>query len=247
MVARVEKRYDREYALAEGNVYKQKQAEKKKQKEIAKAKNDANRKQFAMSVISAVAQTAMNAISAYGAGLQVGGPAGLVLAPIAAAMAIAAGMIQIATLRKQQQASEAQGYMQGGFTPKGRRDEPVGVVHAGEWVAPQEMVNSPATRPIINMLENARRNNRTLSISHADVSAAISAPAAAARAASRPVVIESPTPTPQLPDPALASTLDRLNERLSQPFVTVNTVTGKHGYRQAEEEYDRLMRNKSFR
>lgn len=246
-VARVEKRYDREYALAEGNVYKQKQAEKKKQKEIAKAKNDANRKQFAMSVISAVAQTAMNAISAYGAGLQVGGPAGLVLAPIAAAMAIAAGMIQIATLRKQQQASEAQGYMQGGFTPKGRRDEPVGVVHAGEWVAPQEMVNSPATRPIINMLENARRNNRTLSISHADVSAAISAPAAAARAASRPVVIESPTPTPQLPDPALASTLDRLNERLSQPFVTVNTVTGKHGYRQAEEEYDRLMRNKSFR
>jgi len=109
------------------------------------------------------------------------------------------------------------------------------------------MVNSPATRPIINMLENARRNNRTLSISHADVSAAISAPAAAARAASRPVVIESPTPTPQLPDPALASTLDRLNGRLSQPFVTVNTVTGKHGYRQAEEEYDRLMRNKSFR
>lgn len=246
-VAQIEKRYDREASLAEGNVYKQKQAEKKKQKEIAKAKNDANRKQFAMSVISAVAQTAMNAISAYGAGLQVGGPAGLVLAPIAAAMAIAAGMIQIATLRKQQQASEAQGYMQGGFTPKGRRDEPVGVVHAGEWVAPQEMVNSPATRPIINMLENARRNNRTPSISHADVSAAISAPAAAARAASRPVVIESPTPTPQQPDPALVSTLDRLNERLSQPFVTVNTVTGDHGYRQAEEEYDRLMRNKSFR
>lgn len=83
-VARIEKRYEREAALAEGNVYKEKQAERKKQKEIAKAKNEANRKQFAMSVISAVAQTAVNAINAYGAGLQVGGPAGLVLAPIAA-------------------------------------------------------------------------------------------------------------------------------------------------------------------
>ena len=244
-VARIEKRYEREAALAEGNVYKEKQAEQKKQKEIAKAKNEANRKQFAMSVISAVAQTAVNAINAYGAGLQVGGPAGLVLAPIAAAMAIAAGMIQIATLRKQQQASEAQGYAEGGFTPKGRKNDPVGVVHAGEWVAPQEMVNSPATRPIINMLENARRNNRIGSIRYSDVSAA-SAPALAVRGQERKIVVETPPQQPAA-DPELTSAISRLNSRLNEPFVTVNTVTGDHGIRRAQDEYDRLMRNKSRR
>ena len=244
-VARIEKRYEREAALAEGNVYKEKQAERKKQKEIAKAKNEANRKQFAMSVISAVAQTAVNAINAYGAGLQVGGPAGLVLAPIAAAMAIAAGMIQIATLRKQQQASEAQGYAEGGFTPKGRKNDPVGVVHAGEWVAPQEMVNSPATRPIINMLENARRNNRIGSIRYSDVSAA-SAPALAVRGQERKIVVETPPQQPAA-DPELTSAISRLNSRLNEPFVTVNTVTGDHGIRRAQDEYDRLMRNKSRR
>lgn len=244
-VARIEKRYEREAALAEGNVYKEKQAERKKQKEIAKAKNEANRKQFAMSVISAVAQTAVNAINAYGAGLQVGGPAGLVLAPIAAAMAIAAGMIQIATLRKQQQASEAQGYAEGGFTPKGRKNDPVGVVHAGEWVAPQEMVNSPATRPIINMLENARRNNRIGSIRYSDVSAA-SAPALAVRGQERKIVVETPPQHPAA-DPELTSAISRLNSRLNEPFVTVNTVTGDYGIRRAQDEYDRLMRNKSRR
>lgn len=244
-VARIEKRYEREAALAEGNVYKEKQAERKKQKEIAKAKNEANRKQFAMSVISAVAQTAVNAINAYGAGLQVGGPAGLVLAPIAAAMAIAAGMIQIATLRKQQQASEAQGYAEGGFTPKGRKNDPVGVVHAGEWVAPQEMVNSPATRPIINMLENARRNNRIGSIRYSDVSAA-SAPALAVRGQERKIVVETPPQQPAA-DPELTSAISRLNSRLNEPFVTVNTVTGDYGIRRAQDEYDRLMRNKSRR
>ena len=89
---------------------------------------------FAMQVIQAVAQTAQNAISAYGSAAAI--PViGYILAPIAAGMAVAAGMIQIAAIKKQQQASEAQGYSAGGFTPDGRSDEPVGIVHAGEWVA----------------------------------------------------------------------------------------------------------------
>ena len=39
--------------------------------------------------------------------------------------------------------------------------------------------------------------------------------------------------------------LDRLDSRLNEPFVTVNTVTGDHGIQQAQDEYNRLMRNKS--
>ena len=40
-------------------------------------------------------------------------------------------------------------------------------------------------------------------------------------------------------------TIARLNERLDEPFVTVNTVTGDKGIKQAQDEYQRLMNNKS--
>ena len=68
-------------------------------------------------------------------------------------------MIQIAAIKKQQQASEAQGYAQGGFTPQGRVNEEVGIVHAGEWVASQKLLASPVARPLINALDYAQRTN----------------------------------------------------------------------------------------
>ena len=43
----------------------------------------------------------------------------------------------------------------------------------------------------------------------------------------------------------LRETLARLNERLNEPFVTVNTVTGDLGIKQAQDDYQRLMNNKS--
>jgi collagenase-like PrtC family protease len=43
----------------------------------------------------------------------------------------------------------------------------------------------------------------------------------------------------------LRETIARLNERLDEPFVTVNTVTGDNGIKQAQDEYQRLMNNKS--
>ena len=44
---------------------------------------------------------------------------------------------------------------------------------------------------------------------------------------------------------ALRETIARLNERLNEPFVTVNTVTGDLGIKQAQDDYQRLMNNKS--
>ena len=46
-------------------------------------------------------------------------------------------------------------------------------------------------------------------------------------------------------DDRIVSVLDRLDSRLNEPFVTVNTVSGDHGIQQAQDEYDRLMKNKS--
>lgn len=249
--AAINTRYSAEISAAEGNNYKVAKLEKEKQAALAKAKNEANKKLFAMQVIQAVAQTAQNAISAYGSAAAIP-VVGYIMAPIAAAMAIAAGMIQIAAIKKQQQASEAQGYAQGGFTPMGRVDQEVGVVHAGEWVASQKLLASPVARPLINALDYAQRTNTIGSLRADDVSRAI-APNVVSTQQVQPVVVQPPTDN--VASAALAQsaavlskyeeTMNRLSQRLNEPFVTVNTVTGDTGIKQAQDEYDTLMRNKS--
>lgn len=250
--AAIEKRYDKEISQAEGNNYKVKKLEEQKQKELAKKKNEANKKMFAMQVIQAVAQTAQNAISAYGSAAAI--PlVGYILAPVAAAMAVAAGAIQIAAIKKQQQASESQGYAKGGFTPKGSKFQEVGVVHAGEWVASQEMLANPVARPIINALDFAQRTNTIGSLRADDVSRTIAPVAYSTPQQQQPIIVQ------QQPDglataaivqntkamQSYADTMKQLQQRLNEPFVTVNTVTGDTGIKQAQDEYDTLIRNKT--
>ena len=237
--AALEKHYSREIELAQGNSYKVAKLEKKKEKEIAKIKSDASKKQFAMQVIQAIAQTATNALNAYGSALQIGGMAGLILAPIAAAVATAQGMVQVALLKKQQQASEAQGYSKGGFTRPGRVDEPAGIVHAGEWVASQKLLASPVARPMIDALDYAQRTNTIGSLRAEDVSRSIRANDTLARSADNgePVALMTAAAA------EMARTVSALKSRLDEPFVTVNTVTGDKGIKQAQDEYSRLMNN----
>ena len=241
----LEKKYDREIELAEGNSYRIAYLEKKKEKEIAEVKNEANRKMFAMQVIQAVAQTATNALNAYGSAAAIP-VVGHILAPIAAAMAVAAGAIQVAAIKKQQQASEAQGYAEGGFTPAGPRNKEVGVVHAGEWVASQDLVNSPKTRPILEALEYVQKNNKIGSISMKDVSRNIMAPMVIANSTSERMVAHQAGSTVIVQQNSeYAEAMKRLSQRLDEPFVTVNTVTGDFGSKAAEDRYKKLIKNKS--
>ena len=113
-------------------------------------------------------QTATAALNAYSSAAAIP-VVGYIIAPIAAAMAVAAGAMQVAAIKKQQ-ASQAQGYGEGGFTRKGRADEVAGVVHAGEWVASQKLVASPVARPLIEALDYAQRTNTIGSLRSADVS-----------------------------------------------------------------------------
>mgnify|MGYP004490943259 CR=1 FL=1 len=250
--AAIEKRYESEIRNAEGNNYIVKKLEDEKQKELAKKKNEANKKMFAMQVIQAVAQTAQNAISAYGSAAAI--PlVGYILAPVAAAMAVAAGAIQIAAIKKQQQASESQGYVKGGFTPSGPKLKEVGVVHAGEWVASQEMLASPVARPIIEALDYAQRTNTIGSLRADDVSRTIAPVTYNTPQQQQRVIVQ------QKPDGLSAAaivqntkvmqeykeTMSALKDRLNEPFVTVNTVTGDSGIKQAQDEYNILIRNKT--
>lgn len=237
-LARLEKYYEREISMAEGNAYKVKQLERKKQKEEAKLKAEASKKQFAQQVISAVAETALAAINAYASASKVS----WILGPIAAAMAVAAGGIQIAAIKKQQAASLAQGYSSGGFTPDGRPDQPVGIVHAGEWVASQKLLKNPNTRAAIDALDYAQRNNMMGRISAADVSRSVTAPSVIAGAAGD----GSMQRTMEAMVAVMArygDTMSRLGDRLEEPFVTVNTVEGDMGIKRAQDDYQKMMNN----
>ena len=250
--ASINKRYDAEVSLAEGNNYKINKLEKQRQAELAKAKKESNKKMFAMQVIQAVAQTAQAAINAYSSAAAIP-VAGWVLAPIAAGMAVAAGALQIAAIKKQQQASEAQGYKSGGFTPDGAEDEVAGVVHAGEWVASQKLVNDPKTRPILEALDYAQRTNTIGSLSAEDVSSSITAPAVIAKSASllnsvpQRIVVDNSVDNSSSNSTMkeVAEVIGSLKQRLDEPFITVNSVTGETSMKQAQDEYERLIRNKT--
>ena len=75
-----------------------------------------------------------------------------------------------------------------------------------------------------------QRTNTIGSLRQTDVSRTITAPAVLAQSQAPMVIVQE--------NNALRETLARL-------FVTVNTVTGDLGIKQAQDDYQRLMNNKS--
>ena len=233
------KRYDAEISMAEGNAYRVKEIEKKKQKEIKKLKDQQLKRQMAIQIVQAVATTAEGAINAYTSAMKMPYPANMILAPLAAAIATAAGMMQVATIRKQAAATSS-GYAEGGFTKKGSKYEPAGIVHAGEWVASQKLVNSPVTRPMIEALDYAQKHNTIGSLRAGDASEVVmrSTPTLASGASVSAVIAQLAIDMQRQ-----NQVIDALNNRLNEPFVTVNTVTGDNGTKKAQEEYNRMINN----
>ena len=225
--AKVTAKYDAEIKAAGQNSARGKQLEEQKQKDLAKIKNKYNKKMMAVEIAQAVAQTAMNAIMAYGSVLKIPivGPA---LAVAAAAAATAAGMIQIATIKKQH-AAQSEGYYEGGFTGGNRWRRSAGVVHEGEFVANHEAVRNPNVLPVLQLIDHAQRTNRIASLTAADVSRAIAAPlATSANTAATPSVAAL-----QVADGgangATNEVLTRLTEQMDQGIKAFVVIDGPEG------------------
>ena len=164
----VKKKYEKQIEAAGKNQKKVKKLQEKQAKEEAAIKNKYNKKAVKIQIAQAIASTAMAAINAFSSAAAI--PiVGTVLAPIAAAAAIAAGMIQIAAIKKQAQAQEA-GYYSGGYTGGRRYKKEAGVVHEGEFVANHKAVNNPAVRPVLDFIDKAQRNNTVGSLTAEDIS-----------------------------------------------------------------------------
>lgn len=230
---KIEEKYEREIVAAGNNKRRVKELETEKEEEIAAVKNEAEKKKYSMQVAAAVAQTAISAINAFSSAAAIP-VVGFIMAPIAAAMAVAAGAIQIATLKKERDAALAKGYASGGYTRPGSKYEPAGIVHAGEWVASQELLANPTAAATIAALDEAQRTNTIGSLLRP------TAPALS-QIEHNQSVNRSASVTHSSTDSAV---LEKLNKRLDEPFITVNTVTGDRGILRAQRKYEQLMRNK---
>lgn len=248
-LAKIEERYDKEIEAAGNNTKKREKLEAEKEKEIAKVKNQYNKKAMGMEIAQAIAQTASNALGAYGAMVKI--PAvGPALAAAAAAMATAAGMIQIATIRKQHQA-EAAGYYAGGFTKRSNDNrEEAGVVHANEFVANHQAVANPAISPVLSLLDHAQRNNTVARLTREDVSNAIGqgVGVSARGVMTAPEVVTVTAPGQDTSDKVAAAldrtaiTIDRLNNKIDEGISSYVVMDGEQGF---DNQYRRFQKLKN--
>ena len=238
--AKISKNYEKQIAAAGNNSKKKKKLEEKRDKELAAAKSKANKKAMKIEIAQAIASTAMSAINAYSSAAAIP-TIGWTLAPIAAGMATAAGMIQLAAIKKQHQA-EAAGYYEGGYTGGNRYRKEAGVVHEGEFVANHNAVNNSSIRPALDLIDRAQRSNTVGSLTAEDITRSLGQGSSTVVA---PVVNVSNdnTEVRQSLDGVNAA-VSRLTQTLDDGIEVEVPISGRRGLHRRLQDYQRILNNK---
>lgn len=239
--AKISKNYEKQIAAAGNNSKKKKRLEEKRDKELAAAKSKANKRAMKIEIAQAIASTAMAAINAYSSAAQV--PfIGWTLAPIAAGMATAAGLLQIAAIRKQHQA-EAAGYYTGGYTGGNRYRREAGVVHEGEFVANHQAVNNSSIRPAFDLIDRAQRSNMVGSLTADDISRALGS--GGGSAVVTPIVnVSNDNSEVRESLDGVNNAITILNQTLDDGLEIVMPIAGRSGLHRKLKDYERLLDNK---
>ena len=237
-VAMISKEYEQRISKAGNNSAKVEKLEKERDKKIAAEKNKANKKAMRMEIAQATVQTAEAAISAYKSAAAIP-MVGHILAPIAAAAALAYGAMQVATIKKQHQA-EAAGYYEGGFTGGNRYRREAGVVHEGEFVANHNAVNNPQLLPALRLIDVAQRNNTVGRLTATDVSRAMGVGGA--------TVVSAPTVNVQTDNSELADTLRQARDTLEKLGALIDggitANVSMENFKKQEKHWNQIQKNK---
>lgn len=238
--AKISKNYEKQIAAAGNNSKKKKKLEEKRDKELAAAKSKANKKAMKIEIAQAIASTAMSAINAYASAAAIP-TIGWTLAPIAAGMATAAGMIQLAAIKKQHQA-EAAGYYEGGYTGGNRYRKEAGVVHEGEFVANHNAVNNSSIRPALDLIDRAQRTNTVGSLTADDITRSLGQGSSTVVA---PVVnVNNDNTEVRQSLDGVNSAVTRLNENIERGIKADVSIAGRDGIDRKLNEYHRMLNNK---
>lgn len=238
--AKISKNYEKQIAAAGNNSKKKKKLEEKRDKELAAAKSKANKKAMKIEIAQAIASTAMSAINAY-ASAAVIPTIGWTLAPIAAGMATAAGMIQLAAIKKQHQA-EAAGYYEGGYTGGNRYRKEAGVVHEGEFVANHNAVNNSSIRPALDLIDKAQRSNTVGSLTADDITRSLGQGSSTVVA---PVVnVNNDNTEVRQSLDGVNAAVNRLTQTLDDGIEVEVPISGRRGLHRRLQDYQRILNNK---
>lgn len=129
----------------------------------------------------------------------------------------------------------------GGYTGGGAWDEPKGVVHSNEFVANRFAVANPSVRPVLDLINQAQRNNTISTLSAADISRVL--PGVGGNG--QTVVVQNDNPELMALIAACSQAVGSLQERLKYPIKAITTVSGRNGIRKSLDDYDTLLNNKS--
>lgn len=238
--AKISKNYEKQIAAAGNNSKKKKKLEEKRDKELAAAKSKANKKAMKIEIAQAIASTAMSAINAYASAAAIP-TIGWTLAPIAAGMATAAGMIQLAAIKKQHQA-EAAGYYEGGYTGGNRYRKEAGVVHEGEFVANHNAVNNSSIRPALDLIDRAQRSNTVGSLTADDITRSLGQGSS---------TVVAPVVNVNNDNTEVCQSLDGVNAAVSRLTQTLDDgievevpISGRRGLHRRLQDYQRILNNK---
>lgn len=136
------------------------------------------------------------------------------------------------------------GFEEGGYTGSGRHDEPKGIVHAGEFVANRYAVQNPAIRPVLDLIDQAQRNNTIGSLTAKDVSAVLS-PTNRMTTNNYYQTAESSSQESTAVMLQNMKCMEKLLKRLNEPIFTYTKATGKMGVNEAQQLVEKMKNNVS--
>lgn len=237
--AKIQQEYDKQIEAAGNNSAKREKLEEERDEKIKKAKNAANKRAMPIEIAQALASTAAAAINAYASASK----ASFVLGPIAAAAATAAGMAQVAIIKKQHEAQSA-GYYEGGFTGGTNYRRKAGFVHEGEFVANHNAVNNSAIRPALQLIDLAQRNNTVGSLTAADITRSLNTGGNA--------IVSAPVVNVTTDNEALNATINSLHDVLGRLNVILSngrikasvSIDGEDGVAYNLDKYNKMKGRK---
>lgn len=157
-------------------------------------------------------------------------------------LATAAAKAAVITAAFETAKAAVSGFEEGGYTGTGRHDEPKGIVHAGEFVANRYAVQNPAIRPVLDLIDQAQRNNTIGSLTAKDVSAVLSTSDRTTTNNYYQQANENDNETKAIMLQNIRC-LDKLIKRLNEPIFTYTKATGRMGINEAQSLAERMKNN----
>jgi len=160
-------------------------------------------------------------------------------------MATAAAKIALITAAFETAKSVLGSFDVGGYTGDGQWDEPRGIVHAGEFVANRYAVRNPAIRPVLDLIDQAQRNNTIGSLTSTDVSRVINQSVHVTSSGPDNKLLQIDNSATEYLFQSIQQTISRLNKKLDEPILTYTKATGKMGVNEAQKLVEQMKNNVS--